>query len=304
MEQKKFMNISRLKESYEKGFQPGDMIVIQEKVDGSNASFRYDEESGKLISFSRNKTLDFNNTLNGYYNYVNTLNPEEYKESNSYVVFGEWTGAKNAIVYDELHTGKWYVYDIYDTNEEKYLTQNQVMKFVIDHGLTYVHTYYSGPFISWEHVMSFVGKPAYGPVNEGVVVKNQTRLNDPDNRLPFVVKIVGEEFHEIKKSNHIKKSVDPQKMQERKEAMEIVGSIVTRRRVEKELYKMRDEGIIPSEWGERDMQIIARTLPSRIYADCVKEEKETVDSAGQYFGKFCSSESMKHARNIVLGTPS
>ena len=41
--------------------------------------------------------------------------------------------------------------------------------------------------------------------------------------------------------NHVKKIQDPQKLQERTEAQELVKSVVTRRRVEKELYKMRDE---------------------------------------------------------------
>ena len=50
MEQKKFMDISRIKEDTEfmtsntNGFEVGDLIVIQEKVDGSNASIIYDSE--------------------------------------------------------------------------------------------------------------------------------------------------------------------------------------------------------------------------------------------------------------------
>ena len=40
MEQKKFMDIQRLKEGYADGFVTGDLIVIQEKFDGSNAAAR------------------------------------------------------------------------------------------------------------------------------------------------------------------------------------------------------------------------------------------------------------------------
>ena len=49
MEQKKFMDIQRLKEGYADGFVPGDLIVIQEKFDGSNAAARYDAETGKMV---------------------------------------------------------------------------------------------------------------------------------------------------------------------------------------------------------------------------------------------------------------
>lgn len=115
------------------------------------------------------------------------------------------------------------------------------------------------------------------------------------------MKIVGDKFHEVAKMNHVKKIQDPQKLQERTEAQELVKSVVTRRRVEKELYKMRDEGIIPTEWCEQDMKTVARNLPNRIYTDCVKEEPEVVQAAGQYFGKFCSVISMNYAREIILG---
>ena len=304
MERKSFMDIQRLKEGFADGFQPGDEIVIQEKFDGSNASFRYDVETGKLVAFSRRQTLNpLGNTLSGFYNYIQSLNVEEFKDYPDYVVFGEWSGARNAIIYYPECTKKWYVFDIYDVNEQVYLQQSEVKKFAEEHGLDYINTYYVGPFISWDHVMSFVGTSAYGDIQEGIIVKNQTKLNDPNSKLPFVVKIVGEKFHEIKKTNHARKVVDPKKLQERAAAQELTESIVTRRRVEKELYKMRDDGIIPADWCEKDMKTVARELPSRIYQDCIKEEPETVTEIGQFFGKFCSSTAMKYARNIILGDP-
>lgn len=303
MQQKKFMNIQRLKDQFVDGFRPGDMIVVQEKIDGSNAATRYDAETGTMVAFSRKKTLDQYNTLNGFYNYIQTLNVDDYKEFPQYVIFGEWTGARNAIIYNKESTNKWYVFDIYDVEKEQYLPQEYVKEFAEEHDLIYVNTYYVGPFISWEHTMSFMGTSAYGDTQEGIVVKNQIRLNDQSERLPFVVKIVGEKFQEIKKSNHIRKIEDPQKLQERQNAMTLTESIVTMRRVEKELYKMRDEGILPLDWSESDMTKVARELPSRVYADCVKEEPEIVNEVGKYFGKFCSATAMKYARNIILGTP-
>lgn len=303
MQQKKFMDIQRLKDQFVDGFRPGDMIVVQEKIDGSNAATRYDAETGTMVTFSRKKTLDQYNTLNGFYNYIQTLNVDDYKEFPQYVIFGEWTGARNAIIYNKESTNKWYVFDIYDVEKEQYLPQEYVKEFAEEHDLIYVNTYYVGPFISWEHTMSFMGTSAYGDTQEGIVVKNQTRLNDQSERLPFVVKIVGEKFQEIKKSNHIRKIENPQKLQERQNAMTLTESIVTMRRVEKELYKMRDEGILPLDWSESDMTKVARELPSRVYADCVKEEPEIVNEVGKYFGKFCSATAMKYARNIILGTP-
>lgn len=76
---------------------------------------------------------------------------------------------------------------------------------------------------------------------------------------------------------------------------------MTEQRVNKEINKMIDEGILPSEITPKEMSIVARNLPNRIYEDCVKEEPEIVYSAGKYAGKIISSLSMMIAKNIILG---
>ena len=306
MEQKKFMDISRVKfgddltSSNTGGFEVGDIIQITEKWDGSNASIRYDIETGKLVAFSRRLELTFNNTLNGFWNYVQGLNPDDYKNTPNYVIFGEW-GVKNAIRYNPEAYGKWYVYDIYDVEKEEYLPQTEVKKFVEEHGLTYIHVLYEGEFVSWEHCKTFCNSPAYGDKQEGIVIKNQTKLNNPYSRTPFVLKIVNECFSEVKKDSHRQKIEDPQKIKEREYVQSIVDMVVTKRRVEKEIFKMRDEGIVPEKIEPSDMKIVAQNLPKRIYEDCLKEERELVESAGEYFGKMCSSKAMCFAREIILG---
>jgi len=34
---------------------------------------------------------------------------------------------------------------------------------------------------------------------------------------------------------------------------------------------------------------------------CIKEEKELVESAGEFFGKMCGSKAMSFAKEIILG---
>lgn len=199
MKQKHFMDIVRIKEtdtdlcvSNTKGFQPGDEIVIQEKVDGANASIRFDRETGKLIAYSRKQELSFSKTLCGFWNYVQQLNASEYEDAHSYVIFGEWL-LKNAIKYQPQAYSRWYVFDIYDSEKEEYLPQEKVQEFCEQHKLIYVDTFYRGPFISWEHCKEFVGKSNIAiDKGEGIVIKNQSKLNSLDEKLPFVLKIVGE----------------------------------------------------------------------------------------------------------------
>ena len=306
MEQKKFMDISRIKEDSEltvsntKGFQVGDLIVIQEKVDGSNSAIAYDNDTNKLAAFSRKNELRYDLTLNGFWNWVQTLDVELFKKYPDYVFFGEWL-VRHTIRYIVEAYNKFYFYDVYDKKNECYLPQTEVKRLAEELNLIYVKTYYVGEFISWEHCKSFMDKSDIAVDKpEGVVIKNQSKLNDPNSRTPFVLKIVNDCFSETKKDNHRQKIEDPQKMQAKAHAKDIVEMIVTKQRVEKELYKMRDEGILPEKIVPEDMKIVAMNLPKRIYEDCIKEEKELVESAGEYFGKMCGSQTMFFAKEILL----
>ena len=48
------------------GFEVGDHISIQTKIDGSNASVYYNNEIGGLQACSRKQELTYNNNLNGF----------------------------------------------------------------------------------------------------------------------------------------------------------------------------------------------------------------------------------------------
>ena len=305
MKQKHFMDIENLREEDTElrmgnghGFELGDIISITEKIDGSNCSVAYDTESDSLVAFSRKQELNFKNTLRGFWNYVQALDKEPFKEHPTWFVFGEWNGG-NKIKYLPEYTNKWIVYDIYNTETETWQPQDIVKRFCADYGFTYIHELYHGKFVSWEHVRSFLHSPGYGDRQEGVVIKNITKLNNPDSRLPFYLKIVNEDFKESMKVRE--KIVDPAKEEARATAMKIVESIVTKNRIEKELFKMRDEGIIPEKLQPSDMKLVAQSLPKRIFDDCIKEEKELVLAAGEYFGKMCGAYTMKLAREVILG---
>lgn len=297
MKQKHFMDIERFKEKFKDGFRVGDHIVIQEKVDGANFSIRYDEETDSVAAFSRKNLLNFKNNLRGAYEWSQKLNKDLVKEvlGNNKVLFGEWL-VPHTIVYPKERYHNAYFYDVYDLETECYLPQNEVKDIVNRLNLIYVPVFYDGEFTSWEDVREFVGKTELGgELGEGIVVKNQTRLNDPNTKLPFYTKIVTEKF-----SEHMnQRVVDPEKLAEKERVNAIAETIVTRARVEKILNKLVDEGIIPEDWDEHDMSTIAKNLSKRVYEDCVKEESETAEQVGESFGKIASSISMKIAREML-----
>lgn len=299
MEQKHYLSINRMKPQYADCFEPNDYIVIQEKIDGANFSIRYDKVTNSIKAFSRRKELDFKNNPRGAWNWSQTLDVEKIKStlSDNIILFGEWL-VPHSCKYPDDKYNKAYFYDVFDLNTKTYLSQKRVRDIVTNLDLTLVPTFYEGHFTSWEHINSFVGKTQMGGAyGEGIVVKNQTKLDLVEESVSYV-KLVSEQFCETKgyKENKV---VDVNKLVRREELQKLTETIVTKARIEKLLHKMVDENIISEHWNELDMGVIAKHIGKEVYYDCVKEENETVTKIGEEFGKFASSTAMKITRNIL-----
>ena len=305
---KKYLDIERCKQKYAETFNVGENIVIQEKIDGSNASIRYDEESGTLKAFSRLE-LNSENTLNGFWDYVQSLNTIAFKEvlGSRYIVFGEWMGAKHAIKYPEDVYGKFWMFDVWDTQTEQYLPYEETRAFygrLIACGnkekkFNFVPVFYIGKFESWEKAMELVGKTEVGaePSGEGIVIKRQDYLDSKSSRLPFYVKIVSEQFSEVHKSKK-QKAIDPAAIAKKEANIALAATIVTQQRVQKMLYKFIEDGLLPQDWDEHNLKDISKILPNAIYRDCVKEESETVQQI-EDFGKVAAKLSMSIVRDLI-----
>lgn len=300
MKQKHYMDIERLKPAFTDGFEVGDEIVIQEKIDGSCFSIRYDSENNIVKAFSRKTELNEMNNLRGAYEWSQKLDVDLVKKvlGNNLVLFGEYL-VKHTVVYPEERYNNVYCFDVYDISQEKYLPQSEVENIVAQLGLIYVPDFYVGKFISWEHIKSFIGRTDLGgEYGEGVVVKNQTKLNNSNTKLPFYVKLVAEKFCETK-GHKQSKAVDVDKVAERERQQNLAETIVTEARVRKLINKMIDDGILREDWDCHDMKIIAQNLGKATYNDCIKEEPDIVNEIGNGFGKIANSTAMRIARQIM-----
>jgi len=297
---KHYMDINNLREKDERigdilipnnaaVFEVGDHIQITEKYDGSNASI--ENINGHLESFTSRNPCTFENSLNGFYQFAKMLEEKGATIPAGLVVFGEWSGAKNRIYYEKK--GLWLIFDIYDRNQSCYWPQSDVKAFCEEHGLDYIHELYNGPFVSWDHCRSFMNMPFYGNRQEGVVVKNQDKLRNSTRF--FYLKIVNKDF----KERNLTKVIDPEKQAAIETAHAYMESVVTPARVEKMIFKLRDEGILGSTLTPLDLKTISQHLPKRIFEDCLKEEPETVEAAGQYAGKQCASIATQIAREFI-----
>lgn len=303
MTQKKYIDIERCKEAYANKFVVGESIVIQEKIDGSNAAVAYDVDNDVLVAFSRRQTLSEENTLNGFYNWVQSLPVDKVKEviGDRYIIFGEWM-TKHSIKYPDDVMKNFYMFDVWDKKTEQYLPfedTRSIFNRLSECGIErFVPIFYTGAFVSWEHTLSFVGKTEMGaePCGEGIVIKRQSKLDSKSSRDPFYVKIVSEKFSEVHKSKP--KTIDPEKMAQLEAEKAEVATVVTKRRAEKMLQKFEEDNIIPSDWGGESMKLISKNLPAAVFEDCRKEEPEVV-AANKKFGKICAQLCMQYAREIL-----
>lgn len=284
-------------------FEVGDIIQITTKIDGANASIAYDETTGKLEIFSRTNLLDKPGDLRGFYDYIRSeVEPKtDWSKHPDLVIFGEWL-VKHSVNYKNDCYNKWRVYDIWDKTLGRYLPQSNVKEICKQLGLEYIEELYYGPFISWDHCRSFLTKStAYGPEQEGIVIKNQSKLGKDDNRAPAYLKIVNEKFKESQHSKKEKKPIDPAVEAAKAEAAKLAASIVIEARIRKLILKLIDEGKLPANLQPKDMGTVMKLLPKLAFEDCLKEEIESVKLLGEHAGKFISAEAAKLARKIVIG---
>lgn len=301
IQQKRYVDIERLKDKYASAFHVGEHITITEKIDGANAAVAYDAENGCLVAFSRRQMLNADNTLQGFYAHVLTFDPVKWADATSngrYIVFGEWL-VKHTIRYPDEFMRQFYVFDVWDTQIEQYVPWFLTHQIANALGLKTVPLFYDGEFTSWDDIYAMVGRTHMGaePTGEGIVIKSQDRLDNKFSGTPAYVKIVAKEFSEVHQSKP-QKEIDPAKIAARQAAEDLAATIVTQRRVEKVIQKFVEDNLIPEDWDEKDLGTLARNLPRAIYDDCVKEEREIVNQIDN-FGKICASLAMKHARNLV-----
>lgn len=311
--QKKFIDIEHLREddvdlgngiirrSNSLGFDLGDDIQITEKCDGANASIAWNEDENKLEIFSRTNLLDGVDGLRGFKTYVETkFKPDEFKMFPDLVIFGEWC-VSHRCQYEKSWYNVWRVYDIWSKSEKRYMPQGFVKKFCAMHGIEYIHVLYEGPFVSWNHCRSFMNAKTYGGLEqEGIVVKNQSKLDRDDLRFPKYLKIVNDAFKESMLHKK-KKELDPEVKKEMENAKALMSNVVTEARVHKAIMKLVDEGIVPAELTPKCIGTVMKHIPAIIWSDVLKEEAETVTAAGEYAGKFCSGIVAEIAKKIVLG---
>lgn len=265
-EMKKYTKVIRFDKGKYQDILESGHIIVQEKLDGANASFTWNEMTNTLDVFSRNCLLDEENDLRGYYAWAKQLNVELVKKYPHYIYFGEWL-VKHKLDYGS-NMDQFYLFDIFDKQKHKYLPFDIVRQEAERLGLNLIPVFYEGSTRPVEELKQFVGKSLLGDVGEGIVIKN---VNYQDKfGVQIYLKMVSDTFAEKVKA---KKPKDQNVTQEEL----FIETFLTVARVEKFLYKLVDEGVLPDHFGVKEIPVILRELGPRLYEDLIEEEGDSLD---------------------------
>lgn len=237
-----------------KGFKVEDFqnlgLVVQEKLDGSNASFTIGENH-LIEAFSRKTKLNWQkNTLNGFLGWVedfvnNNQSVELYELLEDNIIFGEWL-VKHKVQYKPEAYRQFYVFDIYNKETGVYLDPMETQRLAEKFGLKtvkYFVKFEPSHFKSMSakeidnEIREYIGKSDLtedGLHGEGIVVK--INFNRHENYPCY--KIVTDTFKEFSK----------RKMNnERKSNNSVADYAITKARMEKQIFKAIDENKLTKE---------------------------------------------------------
>lgn len=267
-----------------KGFQLSDFvetgIEVTEKLDGSNASFTYDADAKKVRVFSRNQELTENNSLNGFYQYVQEFvkdfNDLQIATLSDYTIFGEWL-TKHTVTYKDEAYNKFYAFDVFNKKSGYYVshrlrlevfstlqlkTPEEFMTFEPDELL----------ILNKEKILSGI-KECVGKSNltlipntgEGIVIKS-LGVRDPDNNPSY--KLVTDRFRETKGLKQQK----PTGLQ-----VHLVDYAITEARMKKIIFKKLDEQVLTEE--DLSLQNFGKVMGSvakDFQDDIIEEEMDEI----------------------------
>lgn len=191
-------------------------IIIQAKLDGSNACV-WDAGDGTVACGSRKRNLSTTSDNGGFYNYINTSTDPEVgflrnfcKDHPDYIVYGEFLGVPGqkllGTIKDYIESG-FFIFDVFDASTGEYLpyatwskffenNYHRVVPLIAD--LDHIHC---GVTIE-TLIDAYADKTNFnmpdGMRGEGLVIKAEPSYRDIYGNIQ-IGKIVLDEFHARKK---------------------------------------------------------------------------------------------------------
>lgn len=273
---KKFDKITRL--GRERFIDEYSHVIITEKLDGANASIEvevdYDNEVFKVTPYSRNRMVNEEETLRGWYGYATEILAPKLNEKlgitavffpSHFILYGEWL-VPHSVTYKEEAYHRFYPFALYDVDNENYLNFPFVtfMARLLD--LDTPEIFYAGKMQPFDQIKELVGKSQLSQTEntgEGIVLLNEfnsRRIATSHERAKWVT----DKHRETSKASKVTDLTASQKW---------IFECSTDARIDKSIYKLFDEGKLPEVIDFPNFGDIARPVIEAVWEDIMEEEE-------------------------------
>ena len=290
-----YYSIQYLKPSLMSTFLPGEIIWVEEKIDGSNTSIKLQPNTLEPRIFGKRFELSPEYNNQGAYFWLLSLQ-EKIKQNygSRYVFYFEYL-FKHHVKYPKEKYNKGYLISVFDLATHKYLDEDTVFTIADKLEVEHAPLLFKGKFANWGDLYNILGQSKLGALKaEGIVVKAYDKVHGQK-----MIKIVTKDFQEIMNQNIFKHDNKVKKSESKKSKAE---EIVTQARIRKCLYRLIEDSIIKNPdietWTKEDKQLAIKYIGKLIYNDCEKEEPDFIKSFGKDFGNFAFIISREFILNI------
>ena len=218
---KSYTHIERLGKADTDGILNNEKVFVTAKVDGTNGCIFYNK--GEVQCGSRSRQLSAEKDNAGFYQWVHSDDTEakllrKFVELHeNLIVYGEWLGQSKFVgtikTYDKNSLGKFYIFDVYDYDDKRYLADDEWRNLLYAYDLDpwFVALYGELQYPTYEDVVKIADENHYlfpegsGEIGEGVVIKAPGWKNCFGHEC--YGKLVVSEYKERRKDNAKAKSI-------------------------------------------------------------------------------------------------
>lgn len=263
---RKYMHVERLGATEVDGIELGTSYIFP-KIDGTNGSVWFNE--GKLEAGSRNRVLSLDNDNQGFLAHcVEDMRLQGYLASNPfYILYGEWLVPHSLRTYRESSWNNFYIFDVFDRREDRYLSFTEYEALLRDFELDYISPLAvianadSKSIARQLELNTFLIENGKG-IGEGIVIKNYEYTNSFGRTV--WAKVVNNEFKDAHRKEMGVRPINLDSVEK-----SIAAKWITPSLVDKVYFKIVNE---ESGWSSKYIPKLFNT----VYYDLVKEDLWTV----------------------------
>lgn len=210
------------------------------KLDGTNASVWFEPDpdcDGGIKAGSRNRILSLDNDNAGFYQSVinhENLNHFFRTHLTKHILYGEWLVPHTIKNYRDDAWRRFYIFDVYNRETEKFLSYDEYQPLLDAAGLDYIPCIQKIKNGSYDHFLHAAKSNSYllpdGTAGEGVVIKNYEWVDKRDvTWAKIVLAEFKDEFHKVMGANLLENKTG---------AQQIADMACTKVLIEKEFAKI------------------------------------------------------------------